>query len=79
MSNDADLLELTRRHCRKYLDGIANRPVRATADAPTLRAALGADAPLPDAGEPAADVIDRLASAGYSAAQRSSSATAGAE
>ena len=59
----SDPLSLAARHARTYLDAVATRPVRATADAPTLRATLGANEPLPDVGEPADAVIDRLAAA----------------
>ncbi len=63
MSHDSDLLQRTLVHARTYLDTVATRPVRPTADRAALRAALGADAPLPAAGEPATAVIDRLAAA----------------
>jgi len=68
-----DLFAHTARHARKYLDDVAARPVRAIATAPELRDALLATSPLPAAGEPAAAVIDRLASA----AERGTVATQG--
>jgi nucleotide-binding universal stress UspA family protein len=43
----------------EFLDDLAARPVGATADAATLRSALGG--PLPTAGEPTEAVIERLA------------------
>jgi glutamate/tyrosine decarboxylase-like PLP-dependent enzyme len=64
MSHDRELLARTMAHAQTYLDGVADRPVRAPVDRAALRAALGADAPLPAAGEPAPAVIDRLAAAG---------------
>jgi glutamate/tyrosine decarboxylase-like PLP-dependent enzyme len=64
MASRSELLSQTLAHAQRYLDGVSQRPVRATASAAELRALLAATAPLPDAGEPAAAVIDRLAAAG---------------
>jgi len=54
-------LRAAARHAEAFLGSLAARPVRATADAATLRATLGG--PLPDAGVPAERVIDELARA----------------
>src|SRR5512144_1736203 len=43
----------------RFLDGVAERPVGANLDAQALRASLGG--PLPDVGEPAAQVVEQLA------------------
>ncbi len=43
----------------RYLEGVAERPVRARADAAGMRAALAG--PLPEQGEPAARVVEELA------------------
>ena len=43
----------------RFLDGVNDRPVGARLDATALRAALGG--PLPEVGEPAAQVVQRLA------------------
>jgi len=64
MSERSELFSQTLKHARRYLDGIANRPVHATLTAMELRAILSATSPLPDAGEPAAEVIGRLGAAG---------------
>ena len=63
MSDQTAVLTRAAEHARRYLAGVADRPVRATATAAELRKALGADTPLPQTGEPAEAVIDRLASA----------------
>ena len=64
MASRSELLSQTLAHAQRYLDGVASRPVRAMATTAELREALAATTPLPDAGEPAAAVIDRLAAAG---------------
>src|SRR6266446_2230780 len=43
----------------KFLEGVSSRPVGATADAASMRDALGG--PLPEQGEPAARVVEELA------------------
>ena len=43
----------------RFLEGVKDRPVGANLDATALRAALGG--PLPERGEPAAEVVERLA------------------
>jgi glutamate/tyrosine decarboxylase-like PLP-dependent enzyme len=58
-------------HAIEYLAGVADRPVKATMTSEELRAALGGA--LPEAGEPAAQVINRLAAV----AARGTVATAG--
>jgi glutamate/tyrosine decarboxylase-like PLP-dependent enzyme len=63
MPSPPDLLARTLAHAERYLNGVGDRPARATATADELRAMLAATAPLPDAGEPASSVIDRLAAA----------------
>jgi glutamate/tyrosine decarboxylase-like PLP-dependent enzyme len=61
--NDRDaVLVRAARHAQEYLAGVGERPVRASATAAELRAALGG--PLGDAGESPVAVIDRLADAG---------------
>src|SRR3989442_8129783 len=44
----------------RYLEGLRARPVGAAADAAAMREALGG--PLPEQGEPAARVVEELAS-----------------
>jgi glutamate/tyrosine decarboxylase-like PLP-dependent enzyme len=63
MSDQTAVFNRATDHARRYLAGISDRPVRATATAAELRQALGADAPLPRQGESAEAVIDRLAAA----------------
>ena len=57
-----ELLIRAARHATEYLAGIADRPVGATTTGDELRQALGG--PLPESGEPATTVLDRLAAAG---------------
>jgi len=61
MNARQELLIRAARHASEYLDDVADRPVRATASGEDMRRALGG--PLSEAGEPARDVIDRLAEA----------------
>jgi glutamate/tyrosine decarboxylase-like PLP-dependent enzyme len=56
-----DLLARTASHADAYLRDVATRRVHATSTSAELKAALGG--PLGDAGEPPADIIDRLAAA----------------
>jgi glutamate/tyrosine decarboxylase-like PLP-dependent enzyme len=62
MRSDPDLLKRAADHAVQYLETIAERHVGALADAHALRRDLAV--PWPDAGEPAANVIDALARAG---------------
>jgi glutamate/tyrosine decarboxylase-like PLP-dependent enzyme len=60
--NDRDaVLIRAARHATDYLGQVADRPVRATATGDEMRAALGG--PLPEVGDPATSVLDRLAAA----------------
>ncbi len=59
-SRDAILIRAARL-ASEYLSGVADRPVGATATGDEMRAALGG--PLPEVGDPATAVLDRLASA----------------
>lgn len=58
LPHDPALLDLARRHAEEWLDGLPERtiPPRATAD--EIADSLGRE--LPDRGEPAAEVIERL-------------------
>jgi glutamate/tyrosine decarboxylase-like PLP-dependent enzyme len=62
--NRSDLLRHAARRANEYLDGVADRPVRANATGAELRARLGG--PLGRTGEPADAVIDLLADVGVS-------------
>ena len=57
-----DVLHLAANHASAYLDTVADRPVRATLSGNELRELLGGS--LPERGESAERVIDRLAHAG---------------
>jgi len=59
---NAKLIAQTAAHAQKYLDSLKTRPVRESATQEELRAMLGG--PLPEQGEDATAVIDRLAAAG---------------
>lgn len=56
---DRSALDAAHAAAVKYLDGLRDRPVGATADAALMRKALGG--PMPDQGEPPARVIEMLA------------------
>jgi len=56
---DHDALARAAHHARAYLDSLDTRPVATTVDLPALRARLAR--PLPQAGTPAAQVVDELA------------------
>jgi glutamate/tyrosine decarboxylase-like PLP-dependent enzyme len=56
---DHTALRAAARHAERFLESLPDRPVRATADVATLRAALGGA--LPDGPVPPAQVIDDLA------------------
>lgn len=60
-SDMPDVLAKAQVHVTDFLNGLADRPVAATTDTPTLRARLSA--PLPLAGQPAGQVIDDLVAA----------------
>jgi glutamate/tyrosine decarboxylase-like PLP-dependent enzyme len=57
----ARVLEVAGKRAGRYLDGVADRPVREDADVAELRAALDRD--LPEVGEDPAKVVDELAEA----------------
>lgn len=57
-----DVLNAAASHAIDYLDRVKDRPVKATMTSAELKAALGG--PLRKAGEPATEVIDRIAAAG---------------
>ena len=57
----SDVLNSAASHAIDYLNRVDDRPVKATMTSAELRAALGGS--LPKAGEPAGQVIDRLAAA----------------
>jgi glutamate/tyrosine decarboxylase-like PLP-dependent enzyme len=57
----ARVLEVAGERAGRYLDGVADRPVREDADVAELRAALDRD--LPEVGEDPAKVVDELAEA----------------
>jgi glutamate/tyrosine decarboxylase-like PLP-dependent enzyme len=61
MKDREALLIRAARHATEYLAGVGDRPVGATATGDELRAALGG--PLPEMGDPATVVLNRLASA----------------
>ena len=71
MKPPIDVLNAAATHAIDYLAGVADRPVKAGMTSAELRSALGGD--LPKAGEPARQVIDRLAAA----ATKGTVATAG--
>src|SRR5205823_6692847 len=56
---DRAALEAAYAAALRYLEGLPERPVGARADATSMRAALGG--PLPEEGEPAASVVEKLA------------------
>jgi glutamate/tyrosine decarboxylase-like PLP-dependent enzyme len=57
----AQVLEVAGERARRYLEGVADRPVREESEVAELRAAL--DRELPEAGEDPATVVDELAEA----------------
>jgi glutamate/tyrosine decarboxylase-like PLP-dependent enzyme len=60
-TNTTDLLERAARHAGAYLDGVADRPVGATATSEELRSVLGDQFPV--AGDQPEEIVDDLARA----------------
>src|SRR6266404_6188418 len=56
---DRSALDAAHAAAIRFLEGVEERPVGSTADAASMRAALGG--PLPEIGEPAARVVEDLA------------------